>query len=240
MKNLLVLLILLFTSAFTTAQQEILDDWTLHYMVIDGETINVTQPHPSNPQYHPGISIFEDASGFQVNAIVFFNGFFDSEPPVLIDATTFTVNNASVTLGDCEPYCALEGQYLGTILFGTGGSRTYTYEVINETNGNRTLIITSPEGDIAVHGDYVLATNQFEQIEIKVYPNPVGKELRIISDNYDDINEAVVYDLTGEVILTKKNSPINSIDVSSLASGIYFVQFQLSNGNRMTQKFVKR
>ncbi len=49
-------------------------------------------------------------------------------------------------LGAYSSYCTLETQYLSTIIIGNGSTpRTFTYEIIGEGNGNKTLIIDTPE-----------------------------------------------------------------------------------------------
>lgn len=240
MKKSIFLFAALIISTFSLAQPDLLGEWTLHYMIIDGTTYNVMQPHPSNPSYDPGITFFEDTNGYEVAGFIHFNGYFDVAPPILIDNNTFTVNEPAVTLGDCQPYCELEFQYLGTILFGPGGSRTFDYEIIDEMNGNKTLIITTPEGDTAVHGNYLLATNSFERAEMDIHPNPAANTINLTSTFIESIQEATILSISGAIISTKNGNDIQTIDVSSLESGLYFLRIRLSEGDVVTKKFIKK
>ncbi|MGL1885792.1 MAG: glycosyl hydrolase 53 family protein [Reichenbachiella sp.] len=72
---------------------------------------------------------------------------------------------------------------------------------------------------------------------INVYPNPVQLTLNF------DLNEIVelnIYSITGELLLEKKMSNINAIDVSSLKMGVYTIKVGLSDGTVLTQKIFKQ
>lgn len=239
MKKVCTLAIALLFYQISLAQQDLIEHWTLHYMVIDGITYNVTQPNPGDPSYHPGIEFFNNSNGYQVNGFVHFNYFFDSEPPVIIDTTTFTINSPSVTLGDCAPYCTLEGQYLGTILSAGSGPRTFDYEIIDESNGDKTLIITNPEGNIAVHGNYVLAVDSFEKTDIILYPNPVDNTLNIGSSKVIIPKKVRILSVTGKEIL-HRTTELHILDLSLLKPGMYFLELTTSEDKKHVQKFIKK
>ena len=239
MKNLLFFALVLMLYNQALAQQELIgEQWKLHYMIIDGITIDVPQPHPGNFEYSPGIEFYGSSpSDYDVFASIYFNYYFDSEPPTDINANTFTVQAPSVTLGDCEPYCDLEFQYFGQILFGDG-PRTFSYEIINESSSDKTMTITTPEGNIAVHGNRILSVNKFDKdLNINVYPNPVKNILNITSKNFS-IESFYVYSLLGELIMEQKYNKSHSIDVSSLSEGIYIIEVRSINGINI-QKFIK-
>ncbi|MCH2195950.1 hypothetical protein [Kordia sp.] len=115
-------------------------------MVIEGTTINV--PQAPLPMYIPGIRfLVTDASNYNFTAnVAGINSAFDLAPPLAISPTSFTVQQPSVTLGDCSPNCLLESQYSPTIILGNAEpSRTLNYEIVDEGNNGKTLTITSPE-----------------------------------------------------------------------------------------------
>ena len=87
--------------------QELLGEWTLHYMVIDNVMIDVPQPGPPNIFYHPKIEFYESSEGYEAFAGIHqdANYFRDWEPPLTIEASTFTFQSAGSTLGDCFPVC---------------------------------------------------------------------------------------------------------------------------------------
>lgn len=235
MKKAILFIQVLMTSFLGFSQQELFDtDWVLHYMIIDGETINI------NSSPYPYI-VFNDAStGFDVFATVNgFNYFAEFAPPPIYNQESFIVHEGSVSLGDCEPDCELESQYLGTILHGF--EREFGYEIINESDDNKTLILTTPEGNTAVHGNYFLSSNEYEFKNINIYPNPTNSLLNIDSKKLT-IEGITVFSLLGTKVYETVIGDLdqnNSIDVSFLENGVYFAQIILENGNNYIYKFIK-
>ena len=83
--------------------------------------------------------------------------------------------------------------------------------------------------------DCTLAVETLEQVEISLYPNPTSGLLNISGVPAHNV-EVVVYDMQGSVV-TNTILLNNTIDLSSLLRGIYFVQ--LSNEQfRVTRKIV--
>ena len=70
-----------------------------------------------------------------------------------------------------------------------------------------------------------------DYLGIHIYPNPVRDYLQIYG--VENVLELSIYDLSGQLIITASDS--NVLDVSSIASGMYFVQIQTSQ-----QTFVKK
>jgi len=76
--------------------------------------------------------------------------------------------------------------------------------------------------------------NVLSEKEISIYPNPVSTKLNIESDtNY----KMLLVDVMGNVILDQK--VVNTLDVSSLKTGVYFIKFTGSDFSK-TLKFVKK
>jgi|GEM_PF-2057227 len=77
-----------------------------------------------------------------------------------------------------------------------------------------------------------------QETNIAVYPNPTNRELQIISSALR--NECIeIVDMTGRIV-KRLNSPINNtINVSELQNGMYFIAIY-SNGKRTIKKFVKQ
>ncbi len=76
--------------------------------------------------------------------------------------------------------------------------------------------------------------------ELRVYPNPATNELRI--RNYElGIKEVKIFTIMGEAVLqpTIKQLSNLTIDISSLAKGIYFIQIKTQN-QLLTTKFIKQ
>ena len=103
-------------------------------------------------------------------------------------------------------------------------------------NGNSTYIDN-------VFIDGVLAVTEFDASELAIYPNPASREFTINLGNnaYDNIDILVVNSLGQQLkrfdeAVFNSNSQAN-IDVSSFASGLYFVTIKL-NGNSITKKLL--
>ena len=75
-------------------------------------------------------------------------------------------------------------------------------------------------------------------VDLTIFPNPVEDELTI-KTSADVINKiATVFDINGKRVLNLKLES-NSVDVSSLTTGIYFLRLE-SEGKTMKRKFIKK
>jgi len=156
--------------------------------------------------------------------------------------TTFSVPNISLT----DNSTALHYVYSG----GTSGSSVELYKVIGGGHSwpgaFAFLANTNQDFSASVEiwrffrkyklGQFVpnvgLSENTLSQ-NIKLFPNPVTEKLFI--EGLSEANVKVI-NLVGEMIIQKNNA--NSIDVSSLNSGIYFLQ--ITSGNTQSViKFIK-
>lgn len=84
--------------------------------------------------------------------------------------------------------------------------------------------------------DGVLNRDNFENSSIKIYPNPLNNILNIDSSNIE-LKKISIYNTVGQLI--KNNFGYeNTIDVSNLKPGTYFIKIETSEG-KQTQKFIK-
>ena len=78
-----------------------------------------------------------------------------------------------------------------------------------------------------------LGIDDLNQLDISIYPNPASDKLHIDGLVVQDV---VIYSIDGKEVLKISNQ--NSIDVSSLSKGVYFIK--VSDGvNSSTKKFIK-
>ena len=90
--------------------------------------------------------------------------------------------------------------------------------------------------------DGVLSTSDIEiKSNVKVYPNPFKDELTIENGGASAITEISVFNLAGQKIQSFVQTDIinNKIDLSNLASGMYFLNVQFENGQTITEKISK-
>ncbi len=95
--------------------------------------------------------------------------------------------------------------------------------------------------DTAMYIDWVNGTttdislNIFEKGAIKIYPNPAHNQLNIDNLLLNIVNVQIL-DITGNIIISvSSNKAIQSIDISSLNNGIYFVKTETE-----VHKFIKK
>lgn len=81
----------------------------------------------------------------------------------------------------------------------------------------------------------VLSISEFEQNQFSVFPNPTNAILNVKMDK--QINAIKVVDISGRIAAAKVLSE-SSIDVSSLANGIYFIEISTIDG-QFRKKFIK-
>ena len=82
--------------------------------------------------------------------------------------------------------------------------------------------------------------NQAEEGTISLYPNPANDVLNIALQG-TKVNEVVVIDIYGKTVArTVVTEGNNTLDVSALPAGMYFVQLRSDNTVKATQKIVKR
>lgn len=87
--------------------------------------------------------------------------------------------------------------------------------------------------------EVVMSTASFDLKTIVIYPNPASDKLTIESVSAAPIQSAVICNSLGQKIVDISNAaPIQTIDVSSLSAGTYFLKVVSGNGQQ-TQKFIK-
>ena len=85
-----------------------------------------------------------------------------------------------------------------------------------------------------------VAINGAEDGTFSLYPNPANKELNIALQG-TEVNEVVVIDIYGKTVArTTVANGNNTLNISALPAGMYFVQLRTNNSVKATQKIVKR
>ena len=110
----------------------------------------------------------------------------------------------------------------------------YTLEALSGTD----VIAVFENNFVTTDGTSIADISQNETI--KIYPNPTTGKLKIESGENKGINPLVieVYDITGRKIVNCQLSTFNSIDISHLSNGIYFVVLKTDKGE-LTTKIIK-
>lgn len=88
----------------------------------------------------------------------------------------------------------------------------------------------------------VVSNNEFELLDISIYPNPAENLLSIdISEVTEDIRSIGIVSIIGEKVLDlNTGNSIIQADISNLSSGVYFVQLIGSERTIYSQKIIKK
>lgn len=111
-----------------------------------------------------------------------------------------------------------------------------TYEITDNGDGTKQLIVTNIDGDRAIYNTFLLSNETSKVASFKLAPNPTSDTLFIISD-YQGLKGLSIYSVTGNKVM----GPVvinQSIDVSILPVGLYFLEINTVNG-RTVERFIK-
>ena len=80
---------------------------------------------------------------------------------------------------------------------------------------------------------------KFDNTNLTVYPNPFVNTIYFTFSGLNNpVNEINIFDFNGRVLISKINEN-NSIETSSLASGVYLVEFIFKDQSRKYKKVIK-
>jgi hypothetical protein len=144
------------------------------------------------------------------------------------------INMSSSTTGTdfcSNEYSGWEGRFFWML---DSGELTY---ILTTVNGIDYLDIEHP----LMSGIYLqsqpLSVEDTSLTEILIYPNPVTETL-YMTNAKEQIKSFVIHNIHGQKVKEVKNSN-NSLDVKSLAKGIYFLEIVTIKG-KFTHKFIKK
>jgi Secretion system C-terminal sorting domain len=207
-------------------------DWYIDYIVLDG----ITHESPITAMggfINPNLV-------FEVNMAY---GIVDPESDSFFAMVSydpvnpeFTFTEPAITLPGCQAYCQFAIVYF-ELLAGDYIEVNFSYEIVDNGNDTQRLTIIRADGNIAVFNDFPpLGIDDLALTRVSVYPNPVSNDLFISSEI--TIESISVFSISGKKVMEQKNID-NSIDVSALPQGMYFLELISENG-KAVQKFIKQ
>ena len=128
-------------------------------------------------------------------------------------------------------------KYLGSGTNGDPFSSNWLYkDTLDDIFIYNTYLSDADVAALAVDGGAVLGVddNNFNR-SFRIYPNPTSSILNIQMVN--DFEEAEVYNLQGQKLLT---SNTKNIDVTNLSSGVYIVKVLSTTGSSASKRFIKQ
>jgi len=100
----------------------------------------------------------------------------------------------------------------------------------NDGNGNGS-------GQVRVYDlSVALSTHDLSYSQFSVYPNPATNNINIELNNNSIFERANIYNVSGQFI---KSSKANTIDISQLVSGVYFVEVETEH-SKSVKKIIKK
>lgn len=84
----------------------------------------------------------------------------------------------------------------------------------------------------------LMAVNEQQLIEFKLYPNPAKNTFHIVTNSLTQPDYVAIYDITGKLVFKVTVNSDGIIDVSSLANGIYICKITTNGSIHTTQKLV--
>jgi len=88
----------------------------------------------------------------------------------------------------------------------------------------------------------VSAINEYNPtFNLNIYPNPASSVLNIEANQQNYSGQMIIRDILGKQVIGRKydSSQLNSIDITLLSPGIYFLELTLTNGQKIIKKWVK-
>lgn len=141
----------------------------------------------------------------------------DPEAGATNDSDNDVDNSERINIYNAQPgVYTIQVAHKGTLV---GGSQNYSL-VATSTNG---LGLNSKDFDNSVF----------------IYPNPAQNVLNFDIKNDIILNDVSVNDISGKEIFKVTSSIGNSVDISNLSAGVYFITFK-SETNSITKKFIKQ
>ncbi len=237
MKLLPTIIIILFALHSNGQDSQLFEnDWYLEKLIINGQD----NFPPSNSEVEFVSAIFDKPNSLITSVCNSLDTELEFSNP-----DEFKILTYSLTLIICnlQVNSDFEGIYFN-FFFNQATQEPYTepfpYDIIVNGSG-MTLTITNVNGDIAFYGNDFLSNQDFDAPSFNIYPNPLKEELFIstIKDLTDfNVN---IFSINGNAVLPIDSFDTNneSIDVSILESGIYFILLKDNQGRTSTKKFIK-
>ncbi len=100
------------------------------------------------------------------------------------------------------------------------------------------VIISEDCSEIIVNELIILNNPEFLVTNFNIYPNPVNNTLTIEANNFS-ITTVTIFSASGKKVMSIQDNA-RTVDVSTLPSGLYFIEFVSSEGQKYIHKVLKK
>jgi hypothetical protein len=151
------------------------------------------------------------------------------------DGVTYTVSNVALTADICKFRANNDWAVnWGNVAFPTGTGTQGGDNIAVAAAGNYDVTLNRVTGDY--NFTTTMSVNQFDQNSFSLAPNPTKGMFSINSD----VAKVQIFNLTGQLVKTFNTKAANeSLSISELNQGIYFVKVTDLNLNEKTIKLIK-
>jgi len=227
MKKLILLFIICSFNFQGYAQDpDLYQTWYLNSINGEFETIYVFE---IEPEITPNITITESLNFTGEGACNTFTGTINFLDPNL------EFQNFNNSIFDCiyESHIDLEYSYFS--FFQTESIISYT---IATENGIQYLTLDNQIFEGLSFSNQLLATLDIFKTSVSIFPNPVSEKLVINSKDFS-IDHITIYSISGKKVIESFKIENNTVDVSELSKGMYFIEVSTSE-RKTTKKFIKK
>jgi len=113
------------------------------------------------------------------------------------------------------------------------------YRDLNDGNDVRNEIVRFANFNIEESNTLDLFKTSLNNDDIKIFPNPASEKVTIQGSNLENYDTVILHDSFGREIQLKKPILNNSLDVTSLKNGIYFIVFKKDKEIKVVKKLLK-
>ncbi len=225
---LLIFCAILFMKNVNGQDANLYGTWYLYQLEADLQGV-VWDIEDVQPDFIPSLTINNDLTFEGLGACNGFSGDYSYDA----SENTLYPNNFSQTLILCD---TSEDVDFENLFFAQVSANTNNSVTINMNANFIELKLENYPGYLATYRNVSLSTPEQSLAALKIYPNPVSDQLFISNRNSKDL-DIVIYDILGKQVLQKKSIE-QSVDVSNLLDGIYFLEINSDNGMRI-EKIIK-
>ena len=151
-----------------------------------------------------------------------------------INSNNFYLYELSVGLTQCSPdNVDFQNAYFNFFINAYPGPFHYQLTI----NGSeQTLTITTENGNQAVYGNTVLATENYTNKKVAIYPNPTSNSVTIDNETDEQILNILLYNNLGQLVGKTKS---NTINLTNFNNGLYLLHVKFMDGTQIIKKIVK-
>lgn len=213
---------------------------------IDNRSSEVIDASPSHEDYTAIVGSMEEESTYTITLEGNTGGDFTDFYTIFIDWNQDEIldsSNERYDIGTITNSTGIDGvQITGTITVPSGVVEGPTRMRVIKTFDAFTTDSCIPDSLYGQAEDYTIQVGLLGIADnsssgFTYYPNPTNGVINIAFSNGNKIENAIIYNMTGQKLLDVSNT--NTIDISNFSTGMYILKTKDSNNNIITKRIIK-